>query len=81
MNENLPTWELDRYDALIYLKKEILPIKPPKIGWGLIKYEGLSLGWYKGVGDRYNNYYPKHWRIIMPIPDRINLPDLPFNLK
>lgn len=81
INENLPTWELDRYDALTYLKKEILPVKPPKTGWGLINYEGLSLGWYKGVGDRYNNYYPKHWRIIMPIPDRINLPDLPFNLK
>lgn len=81
LNADLPKWELDRYDALVYLKKEKSSMKPPNAGWGLICYEGMILGWFKGIGDRYNNYYPKNWRILMSLPDRINLPALPFPLK
>lgn len=79
LNPDLPILDLDRFDALVYLKKEISPIHPPHSGWGLIRYDGLFLGWYKGIGERYNNYHPKQWRILMPIPDRANLPELPIN--
>jgi 16S rRNA C967 or C1407 C5-methylase (RsmB/RsmF family) len=80
-NPELPVWKVDRYDALIYLKKEISSSKPSQPGWGLIRYEDLNLGWYKGVGERYNNYHPKPWRILMSIPDRVHLPELPFNVE
>ncbi len=81
VKDTLYTWDLDRYEALIYLKKEISPLKPMHPGWGRISYGGLPLGWYKAVGDRYNNYFPKHWRIQMPIPEKSSLPPLPFSFK
>jgi len=79
INEEIPHWELERHEALLYLKKEISNSAPPKVGWGLMSYNGLSLGWYKAMGHRYNNYYPKHWRILMPIPPTSHLPELPFS--
>jgi hypothetical protein len=79
VKDTINNWELDRYEALTYLKKEISPLKPRHPGWGLIHFGGLPLGWYKAIGDRYNNYFPKHWRIQMPLPEKSNLPPLPFS--
>jgi NOL1/NOP2/fmu family ribosome biogenesis protein len=36
-------------------------------GWVLMRHEGNALGWAKGLGARWNNYYPKGWRILMQI--------------
>lgn len=78
INEEVPQWELERNEALLYLKKEVSLSAPPNVGWGKMSYNGLSLGWYKAMGHRYNNYFPKHWRIIMPLPPFSHLPELPF---
>ncbi|WP_234736116.1 RsmB/NOP family class I SAM-dependent RNA methyltransferase [Tellurirhabdus bombi] len=59
--------DLTKEDALRYFKKENLILQEPAKGWLLAKYEGLNLGWLKGVGNRVNNYLPKDWRIRMDI--------------
>lgn len=81
VNEEVPHWELERYEALLYLKKEVSHSAPPNVGWGKMSYNGLSMGWYKAMGHRYNNYFPKHWRIIMSLPPISHLPELPFLTK
>jgi len=64
---NLNAIDLDREDALRYFKKENLVLDEPAKGWLLARYQGLNLGWLKGVGNRVNNYLPKDWRIRMDI--------------
>lgn len=64
---NIPSIELDRDNALRFLKKEHFDSPGAVPGWGLVKYQGLNLGWVKVLGDRVNNYLPKEWRIRMEI--------------
>ncbi len=66
---NLPGVELSKEEALRYFKKENLVLNEPVRGWVLARYEGLPLGWMKGVGNRVNNYLPKDWRIRMEIKE------------
>lgn len=61
----LPQLEVDKETALAYLRKDTPQLEGLSRGWGLIQYQGLNLGWVKGLGNRYNNYYPTHWRIRM----------------
>jgi 16S rRNA C967 or C1407 C5-methylase (RsmB/RsmF family)/NOL1/NOP2/fmu family ribosome biogenesis protein len=65
---NLPSLELSREQALLYLKKEVfdLPDSAPK-GWVLVRYEGLNLGWIKALPNRMNNYLPAERRIRMEV--------------
>jgi NOL1/NOP2/fmu family ribosome biogenesis protein len=65
INQQLPTWEVDKKTALQFLRKEKLEAKSDTIGWQLITYHGLKLGWVKVLKSRVNNYYPKNWRILM----------------
>lgn len=64
----LPTLELSGTQALQFMKKEEMSCEPVPKGWCLITFEGLGLGWVKSLGNRFNNYLPKHWRIRMEIP-------------
>lgn len=67
-SEALPFIELSRDQALKFLKKEnFQPGDLPK-GWFLITYQSRGLGWIKSLGNRINNYLPKHWRIRMELP-------------
>lgn len=62
----LPTVELDKEQALEYLRKGVLSpaINTPRHrGWAIATYERASLGWMKLLPNRINNYYPKEWRI------------------
>ncbi len=68
-NKNLPYINVTREQALRFLKKEDMGLEPPGKGWYLIGYEGKGLGWVKSLGNRFNNYLPKHWRIRMNIND------------
>lgn len=65
----LPGIELDREQALRFLKKEIfeLPAGAPAKGWALARYRGLNLGWLKIVPGRWNNYLPAERRIRMSL--------------
>jgi NOL1/NOP2/fmu family ribosome biogenesis protein len=58
--------EVDLDTALHYLKKE--DIKPTgTTQYLLATYKGTPLGWLKKAGNRYNNLFPKEWRIRMSI--------------
>ena len=63
----IPFIEVDKESALKYLKKEEFTTLPETKGWQIVTYEGKGLGWIKGLGNRFNNYLPKHWRIRMDI--------------
>jgi len=58
--------EVDMETALHYLKKE--DIKPTgTTQYLLATYKGTPLGWLKKAGNRYNNLFPKEWRIRMEV--------------
>ncbi|RYE23093.1 MAG: hypothetical protein EOP51_11585 [Sphingobacteriales bacterium] len=61
--------EVEREQALKFLKKEDIQLPDVAKGWYLINYHGQSLGWVKALGNRVNNYLPKGWRIRMDITD------------
>lgn len=64
-----PALDLDRQQALTYLRGETtLPLgsnAPDAPGVRLMRYAGLPLGWMHAAGDRWNNGWPKPWRIRM----------------
>ncbi|WP_338874128.1 RNA methyltransferase [Spirosoma sp. SC4-14] len=71
INPNLPAVSLSKEQALHYFKKENLLFDEPLKGWLLAQYNGINLGWLKGVGNRVNNYLPKDWRIRMDIKEYV----------
>lgn len=68
-NVNLPCLNVNKDEALRFLKREDMGIADTEKGWQMIRYKGLGLGWVKSLGNRMNNYLPKHWRIRMEISD------------
>lgn len=69
VRNSLPRIDTTQEQALRFLKKEDAGLPGNPKGWYLVSYEGLGLGWVKSLGNRYNNYLPKHWRIRMDISD------------
>ncbi len=67
-NPELPQIALDHQDALRFLKKEALPNHASSpLGWTIMTYKGIALGWGKVLKDRINNNLPKNLRIRMKI--------------
>ena len=62
---NLPftTIEVTTETALNYLRRADVQLAG-NVGWCLIKYQGIALGWAKLLPNRVNNYYPNEWRIL-----------------
>lgn len=58
-----PSQELNLDQALDFLRKNELELEGLPVGWVLMTYQDLPLGWVKNLGNRVNNYYPKEWRI------------------
>lgn len=63
------TYDLDLTTALHYLKGESITLPDAPIGYLLLTYRGVPMGWGKNIGNRCNNLYPDAWRIRMNIPD------------
>ena len=56
----IPIVDVDLDRALKYLKKEDIGFSPSyPMGWNLVRYKGVNLGWIKVLQNRINNYYPK----------------------
>ena len=55
--------ELERPDAIRFLKGESPEMNPGEKGWRVVIFQGQRLGWAKLLEKRMNNYYPKSWRI------------------
>lgn len=68
VDEGGPRIDLDLEQSLRFLKKEPFELDRSAEGWMLACYEGLPMGWIKGLKNRVNNYYPKEWRIRMNLP-------------
>jgi 16S rRNA C967 or C1407 C5-methylase (RsmB/RsmF family)/NOL1/NOP2/fmu family ribosome biogenesis protein len=68
---DVPHMEVGLDEALRFLKKEDFGNDMPPRGWYQVRYQGLGLGWVKSLGNRMNNYLPKHWRIRMELPDEL----------
>ncbi len=66
VRSDIPKYELTKEQALHYLKGETFQL-PGNHGYGLMCFEGTKLGWIKHLGNRFNNLYPKDWRIRMRI--------------
>ena len=71
LNADVPHIELTHDAALRFLKKEDFGVPHPDRGWYQVRHQGLGLGWIKSLGNRINNYLPKHWRIRMELPDEL----------
>lgn len=67
LNQNLPKVELTKVNALKYLKREPFEAASYK-GWCVATFEGNALGWMNGLGNRFNNGFPKEYAIKMNIP-------------
>ncbi len=55
--------EVDLPTAIAYLQKKAFTLTAP-VGWTLLTYCSLPLGWVKVLPNRINNYYPNEWRIL-----------------
>lgn len=62
----IPRLELTRDEALAYLHGDTFSI-PGTHGFQLMAFQQEPLGWIKHLGNRFNNLYPKEWRIRMNI--------------
>lgn len=60
---DLPFVELDELLAIDYLRKNTIFIDSAIMGWCLMRFKGINLGWAKLLPNRVNNYYPVGWRI------------------
>ena len=63
LDSKAPKIPLDFESSKKFLQKENLSMTDPVPGWHIATFDDLPLGWLKGVGKRYNNYYPTRYRI------------------
>ena len=69
LNKTVPKMELNKDEALRFLKKEEFTIpENSSPGWKLVSYNGTGLGWAKNLQNRINNYLPNEYRIKMALP-------------
>ncbi len=61
---DVPFVQLNKEQALKYLRRQDLNIETAFKGWALAQYNGINLGWMKVLPNRVNNYYPVNWRIL-----------------
>lgn len=66
LSSQIPDIELSKEEALHYLKGETFNLNG-KHGFNTVSFEGTKLGWIKHLGNRFNNLYPKEWRIRMRV--------------
>lgn len=68
VNKEFSSVEVNTEEALQYLKKSELRLTTDiERGFCLVKFEGQPIGWAKNIGNRFNNYLPKDWRILKDI--------------
>jgi 16S rRNA C967 or C1407 C5-methylase (RsmB/RsmF family)/NOL1/NOP2/fmu family ribosome biogenesis protein len=64
LSPQVPSAELSYAEAIKYLQRQDLSIRPETIGWQVVRYQGQALGWINALKNRVNNYYPKEIRIL-----------------
>ncbi len=64
ISPDVPFVQLNKAQALQYLRRQDLHVETNLKGWALAQYKGINLGWMKVLPNRVNNYYPVNWRIL-----------------
>lgn len=54
---------VDLDTALAFLHRETLALPEAPVGYIILEYKGVPLGFVKNIGNRANNLYPAEWRI------------------
>lgn len=67
LGTHYPKVELNKHEALKFLRGESNFTIEGDAGWNIISYNQLPLGFVKLIQNRFNNYYPKEYRIRMNI--------------
>jgi len=67
--KTFPEINLTIEEALTFLKRNEIHPFSKALGWHLLCYRDIPIGWAKNLGTRYNTAYPKEWRIRMEITD------------
>ncbi len=62
-----PSVEVDRQTALAYLHRDNVVFPGAPLGYLLVRFQGLSLGFVKNIGNRCNSLHPQSRRIRMDI--------------
>ncbi|KAA6352317.1 Ribosomal RNA small subunit methyltransferase F [termite gut metagenome] len=73
--EAFSTEEVDYKQAIAYLRKEtVLLTANSVLGYVLLIYKGVPLGFVKNIGNRVNNLYPHEWCIrSQHLPEEIRI--------
>jgi 16S rRNA C967 or C1407 C5-methylase (RsmB/RsmF family)/NOL1/NOP2/fmu family ribosome biogenesis protein len=64
---NIKRIELGEREALQYLRGETFPVEAQDPGFYIVTFKEMGLGIIKHLGNRFNNLYPKEWRIRMQL--------------
>jgi len=64
---NIKRIELTEREALQYLRGETFPVQAQDPGFYIVTFKEMGLGFIKHLGNRFNNLYPKEWRIRMQL--------------
>ena len=62
-----PEVPLDKQESLRYLHRDTITLENAPLGYNVITYRGIPLGFVKNLGRRCNNLYPQSRRIRMDI--------------
>lgn len=67
--------EIDYMQSIAYLRKEAISLpETASLGYILLTYKSIPLGFVKNIGKRANNLYPQEWRIRSGyLPDEIKM--------
>jgi len=60
-----PCYEAGYDLAISFLRRDNFKAPDAPVGWFLMKYKGVTLGFANNLGSRINNYFPVGWRIRM----------------
>jgi 16S rRNA C967 or C1407 C5-methylase (RsmB/RsmF family)/NOL1/NOP2/fmu family ribosome biogenesis protein len=63
--ENFSTVDLPEAEAIKYLRRDTVHLEAASVGFTLMTYKNLPLGWANVLSNRVNNMYPSDWRIRM----------------
>lgn len=64
-----PSVEISLKEAIAYLRRDSFALPEAEMGWNIVRYEDVNLGFINNIGKRVNNYFPVEWRIRMNIPE------------
>lgn len=69
INKNIPAIEVDKTDALKFLRKDAFDVPTVPQNIYAVNYNKVPVGWVKVMPNRMNNYLPVNWRILKDLKD------------